>query len=57
MRLWHPILMQEVPSKNLSSFHMSICRVRIAPWGKPTAISWYYNLSWQCLVWSHSLVI
>lgn len=57
MRLWHPSLMQEVPTKNLSSLHMSICRVRSTPWGKPTARTWYYNLSWQCLVWYHSLVI
>lgn len=57
MRLWHPSLLQEIPTKNLSSLHMSLCRVRSNSWGKPTAKAWYYNLSWKCLVWYHSLVI
>lgn len=57
MRLWHPTLLQELSDKKLSALHAAICRIRSRPWGKPTARAWYYNLSWGCLVWYHSLVI
>lgn len=57
MRFWHPQLLQELPKKNLLTLHMSLCRIRQKPWGKPTPKTWYYNLSWWCLVWYHSAVI
>lgn len=57
MRLWHPQLIQDVPLKRLAVLHMALCKVRSRPWGKPTPRAWYYNLSWPCLVWYHSLVI
>jgi len=57
MRLWNPEIVQEAPTKSLSAIHMLLCKVRSTPWGKPTARAWYYNLSWQCLVWYHSCVI
>ena len=57
MRFWHPTLLQQLPNKKLSTLHASLCRVRSRPWGKPTPKTWYYNLSWGCLVWYHSLVI
>ncbi len=57
MRLWHPQLLQNLPGKKLAALHAAICRIRSRPWGKPTAKTWYYNLSWGCLCWYHSLVI
>lgn len=57
MRLWHPSLFQELPGTKLATLHMSLCRVRQRPWGKPTPRTWYYNLTWDTLVWYHSLVI
>ena len=57
MRLWHPSILQELPSCTLSTLHMSLCRVRQKPWGRPTPRTWYYNLSWECLCWYHSQVI
>lgn len=57
MRFWHPKLLQELPGKKLSALNASLCRIRSQPWGKPTSKSWYYNLSWGCLVWYHSQVI
>lgn len=57
MRLWHPELLQELPEKRLLALHMSLCKVRQKPWGKPTPKTWYYNLSWSCFVWYHSTVV
>lgn len=57
MRLWHPNLLQELPKKNLLALHMGICKIRQKSWGKPTPRSWYYNLSWSCLVWYHLAVM
>ena len=57
MRFWHPELLQDLPKKRLQALHMSLCRIRQKPWGKPTPKAWYYNLSWHCLVWYHSAVI
>lgn len=57
MRLWHPSVLQELPSCTLSTLHMSLCRVRQKPWGRPTPRTWYYNLSWEGLCWYHSQVI
>lgn len=57
MRFWHPQLLQQLPSKPLLVLHMNLCRIRQKPWGKPTPETWYYNLSWWCLVWYHSAVI
>ena len=57
MRIWHPSLLQELPGSKLGTLHMSLCRIRQNPWGRPTARTWYYNLSWDALAWYHSVVI
>lgn len=57
MRLWHPSLLQELPGSKLGVLHMALCKIRQKPWGKPTPRTWYYNLSWDTLVWYHSAVV
>lgn len=57
MRLWHPSLLQELLPSTLSTLHMSLCKVRQNPWRKPTARTWYYNLSWEGICWYHAEVI
>lgn len=57
MRFWHPSLLQELPGSKLGTLHMSLCRIRQKPWGRPTPRSWYYNLPWDALAWYHSVII
>jgi uncharacterized protein (TIGR02328 family) len=57
MRLWHPSLLQELPTKKLSVLHMALCKIKSNRWNKPTAKAWYYNLSWGCFCWYHCTVI
>ena len=57
MRIWHPSLLQELPGTKLGTLHMSLCRIRQRPWGRPTSRTWYYNLPWDTLAWYHSSVI
>lgn len=57
MRFWHPELLHLISGSSLSALHLNLCRIRQNPWGKPKPSTWYYNLSWGCLTWYHSLVM